>query len=211
MAQLHTMPETLPLPLEDQPPVPLKENRQDAVSDRVSLSSSPAKERSSPAQLESAFTQLLGRKATPQELAELHRVRNALNLQDNDALWLVLLALDHYRGEIKKAVFDSLEHAKTTAKATVENAGQEYLKQLFPKLLTNVTDRITAKAFGFNGSVVITGVIVLVTLVILGLGGSSLLAYGAGERAGQKQCVAAETKTGLSSPPTPTVPKGRGR
>ncbi len=201
------MPETLPLPLEDQPSAPLKENRKDAVSDRGSLSSPLAKERSSPASLESAFTQLLGRKATPQELAELHRIRNVLNLQDNDALWLVLLALDHYRGEIKKAVLDSLEHAKTTAKATVENAGQEYLKQLFPKLLTNVTDRITAKALGFNGSVVITGVIVLVTLVVIGMGGSALLSYHLGERAGQQQCQP-ESKTASLPPPTP---KGRGR
>lgn len=200
MTPINTTPSTLPLPLECEPasPAPSK------VAP-VGFPPPPAKEPQSPAALDTAFTQLLGRTATPEELAELHRVRQALNLHDNDALWLVLLVLHHYRQQIEHTVFASLKQAQATAKATVERAGQDYLKLLFPKLLTQATDRITAKALGFNGGTIITGVIVLVTLVVIGMGGSALLSYHLGERAGQQQCRP-ESKT-ASLPP----PKGHGR
>jgi hypothetical protein len=48
-------------------------------------------------QLDSQFDALLGRQATEQEKADLYRIRDALGLQNNDALWLVLIALQHYK------------------------------------------------------------------------------------------------------------------
>ena len=50
----------------------------------------------SDADLPSAFEKLLGRQASPEERANLYRVRDALGLHANDALWLVLLALESY-------------------------------------------------------------------------------------------------------------------
>ena len=43
--------------------------------------------------VETAYERLLGRAATVAERDQLRRVQNALGLRDNDALWLVLYAL----------------------------------------------------------------------------------------------------------------------
>jgi hypothetical protein len=45
---------------------------------------------------EEAFEKLLGRRADDQQKARLYEVRDALGLANNDALWLVLVALEHY-------------------------------------------------------------------------------------------------------------------
>jgi hypothetical protein len=44
----------------------------------------------------SAFEKLLGRESKPAEREQLYRVKEALGLRDNDALWLVLFALQYY-------------------------------------------------------------------------------------------------------------------
>ena len=43
-----------------------------------------------------AFEKLLGRESKPAEREQLYRVKEALGLRDNDALWLVLFALQYY-------------------------------------------------------------------------------------------------------------------
>jgi len=43
-----------------------------------------------------AFEKLLGREAKPAEREQLYRVKEALGLRDNDAIWLVLFALQYY-------------------------------------------------------------------------------------------------------------------
>jgi hypothetical protein len=42
------------------------------------------------------FARLVGRQATGPELQRLYEVRDSLGLADNDALWVVLIALEHY-------------------------------------------------------------------------------------------------------------------
>jgi hypothetical protein len=54
------------------------------------------------AELESAFERLLGRQPTEQEVQGLYRVKNALDIRDNDALWLVLMALQSYDSLYRK-------------------------------------------------------------------------------------------------------------
>lgn len=46
--------------------------------------------------LERAFEKLLGRQPSELEVTRLYRVKDALGLRDNDALWLVLIALESY-------------------------------------------------------------------------------------------------------------------
>jgi hypothetical protein len=46
--------------------------------------------------LETSFDRLLGRQATEEERRRLYEIRDALGLAENDALWLVLIALEHY-------------------------------------------------------------------------------------------------------------------
>ncbi len=46
--------------------------------------------------VEANFAELLGRQPTEKEIQSLYRAKNALNIRDNDALWLVLMALESY-------------------------------------------------------------------------------------------------------------------
>ena len=46
--------------------------------------------------IESSFKALLGRQPSDKEVERLYRVKNALNIRDNDAMWMILMALDSY-------------------------------------------------------------------------------------------------------------------
>ncbi len=46
--------------------------------------------------IDSAFHRLLGRAPTHEEKVRLYKVEDALGLDPNDSLWLVLMALDYY-------------------------------------------------------------------------------------------------------------------
>ena len=81
-----------------------------------------------------AFEKLLGRAATASEREELRRVQSALGLKDNDALWLVLFALQYYEGlyrQFPKAIAAEaqrvLSETRATAEATIR-AGAESAK-----------------------------------------------------------------------------------
>lgn len=83
--------------------------------------------------LESAFEKLLGRQPSEQEVQELYRVKNGLNIGDNDALWIVLMALQSYEtlyrrvpftigAEVKKIVAEQRTLIKETAEAETKRA-----------------------------------------------------------------------------------------
>ncbi|WP_122378244.1 hypothetical protein [Pseudomonas cannabina] len=46
--------------------------------------------------IESSFKALLGRQPSDKEVERLYRVKNALNIRDNDAMWMILMALESY-------------------------------------------------------------------------------------------------------------------
>jgi hypothetical protein len=78
-------------------------------------------------EIDDGFTKLLGRQPTDKEKQDLYRVSSALNLKNNDALWLVIMALQHYQSQyerfpeaIAKAAKDVLVNFKTTADAEVK-------------------------------------------------------------------------------------------
>ncbi len=81
--------------------------------------------------LEESFTKLLGKQPSDQDRQNLYRVRDALGLKNNDALWLVLMALQHYQGlyelfpeRISKAAKDTLNDFKVTADAVVKASAE---------------------------------------------------------------------------------------
>ncbi len=47
-------------------------------------------------ELDDSFAALLGRQPSDRERQNLYRVRDALKLKNNDAVWLLLMALEHY-------------------------------------------------------------------------------------------------------------------
>lgn len=52
--------------------------------------------------LEKSFAKLIGRQPSEAEVKNLYRVRDALGLKENDALWLVLIALESYDAQYRK-------------------------------------------------------------------------------------------------------------
>lgn len=46
--------------------------------------------------IENSFQALLGRQPSDKEVERLYRVKNALNIRDNDAMWMILMALESY-------------------------------------------------------------------------------------------------------------------
>lgn len=46
--------------------------------------------------IESSFKELLGRQPSEKEIERLYRVKNALNIRDNDAIWMILMAFESY-------------------------------------------------------------------------------------------------------------------
>lgn len=81
--------------------------------------------------LDDTFSKLLGRQASDSERQQLYRIRDALEIKNNDALWLVLMALQHYQSMyeafpplIASAARDALANFKHVADATAKAAAQ---------------------------------------------------------------------------------------
>ena len=68
--------------------------------------------------LEDAFERLLGYQPSDQERQRLYRVRDALKLKSGDALWLLLMALQHYETVYEKIPGRIADEASRTLKAT---------------------------------------------------------------------------------------------
>ena len=85
--------------------------------------------------LNEPFAQLLGRQPTDQERQGLYRVRDALKLKATDAVWLLLMALQHYETLYEKVparIADEVERATKAARRTAEaqaKAAQEETKK----------------------------------------------------------------------------------
>ena len=72
-------------------------------------------------ELDDNFTQLLGRQPTDKEIQALYRVRDALKLKATDAVWLLLMVLQHYEtlyGTFPARIADAAREATQTARET---------------------------------------------------------------------------------------------
>ena len=156
---------------------------------------------------------LLGREPTGPELAEFVRVRDALGLRDNDALWLVLLALQHQRRQFEQSIegqrrqFEQsvdrrLKETQQVTDTLIESARSRFLAQ-FPAALKLAARQVAVRAIGHGGPVVLSGLIAGLVLLIAGLGGAGWLAYALGERAGYERGVLAQRAETAPKPPAP--------
>jgi hypothetical protein len=104
--------------------------------------------------LEESFTTLLGRQPSDKERQALLRTRDALNLKNNDALWLVFMALGHYEtvyarfpALISRAATDVTERAKAAADAEIKAAAarvQGELAHSVAKTAHDIADRVAS-------------------------------------------------------------------
>ncbi|AXQ50981.1 hypothetical protein DZC31_30160 (plasmid) [Stenotrophomonas rhizophila] len=85
--------------------------------------------------LASAFAQLLGRQPSEKEIEALYRVKNALNIRDNDSLWLVLMA------------FQSYDTLFSKYPAMISNHSEKVMAD-FRKAAADIADAETKKALG---------------------------------------------------------------
>ena len=87
-------------------------------------------------ELDDSFAKLLGAQPSEKERQDLYRVRDALGIKSNDALWVVLMALQYYQSQYEKfpaRIEDAARRtiqkfesaADATAKAAAENARQQ--------------------------------------------------------------------------------------
>jgi hypothetical protein len=98
----------------------------------------------------SSFERMLGRAATERERDQLRRVQTELDLRENDALWLVIFALQYYEGlyrQFPKAIAAEaqrvLSETRVTAEATIR-AGAESAKADLAKAIA-ITAREVAR------------------------------------------------------------------
>src|SRR5471032_22769 len=82
-------------------------------------------------ELDDSFSKLLGRQPNDAERQQLYKVRDALGLKNNDAIWLVLMALQYYQDQyeifpnlIAQAAKDTLVNFKSTADAMVKASAE---------------------------------------------------------------------------------------
>ena len=88
-------------------------------------------------ELDDSFAQLLGRQPSDKEKQDLYRVRDALKLKATDAVWLLLMALQHYEtlyqripALIAGAASDATKTARATAEAQAKAAQEETRREL---------------------------------------------------------------------------------
>lgn len=73
------------------------------------------------------FEILLNRQPTDKEIQNLYRIKNALDIQDNDALWVVLCALESYNtlySQYPEKINQSLEITLNKLLSSIENHPQ---------------------------------------------------------------------------------------
>lgn len=148
----------------------------------------PEKAPHDPSHFGALIQKVAGRQASAEEVAELYRLQEALRLRDNDALWLVMALLEHYRSRIETAVNESLAGADKAAAAIMDAAKARFIAQL-PAEMAKTAQRVTVKSLGYSGPVVVSGLLGAVLLMIAGMGISAWVAHGWGESTGYKQCL----------------------
>lgn len=98
-----------------------------------------------------SFEKLVGRQPSDEERQRLWQVKDALGIGANDALWLVLIALEHYRTlyaqipeQLAEATAQSLRNFQSAADATAAAAAEETKRKLAGAIAT--TSREVARS-----------------------------------------------------------------
>lgn len=97
--------------------------------------------------LDDSFAKLIGRQPSDAERQQLYNVRDALGLQNNDALWLILMALQYYQHQyeqfptvIARASKDILADFKAAADATVKASAESAKAELAQAVATTAQE-----------------------------------------------------------------------
>lgn len=104
--------------------------------------------------LDDSFSQLLGHQPSDSDKQDLYRVRDALKLKSTDAVWMLLMALQHYKAlyeeipaRIAAAVRDVTKGARAMAEAEAK-AAQEGTKRALMDAVRHAAVRSAEAAAG---------------------------------------------------------------
>jgi hypothetical protein len=152
-------------------------------------------------ELDDSFSQLLGRQPSDKEKQDLYRVRDALKLKATDAVWLLLMALQHYQtlyeqfpARIAVAARDVTKAVRAAAEAQAK-AAQEETKKALIQAVHEAAVKSAENASGakfLNWLSIAAGVICVALMVV----GWSAFDHGeekgkaAGENVAKKECAA---------------------
>lgn len=140
--------------------------------------------------LEESFEKLLDRQPTDGERQRLYRARAALNIKPTDAVWTLLMMLEHYQTmyeEIPRQIAEAVRNVTETIRATAEAQAKAAREETKKGLMKAVTETIRATATQHARAEHFKWVSVAVSIVSI-----MFLAVGWGEnRRGQAQGLAA--------------------
>src|SRR5579863_4823803 len=163
-------------------------------------------------ELDDNFTQLLGRRPTDKEIQALYRVRDALKLKATDAVWLLLMVLQHYEtlyetfpARIAEAAREATLTARETALAQAKAVGE----RTRAALAEAVREAAVASARRAAGAQLWKWVSIAATVATLSISFIGWSLFGRGERAGlaagwataTKQCATAVAAASWANTP----------
>lgn len=137
--------------------------------------------------LNDSFAKLLGRQPSDEEIQTLYRVKDALNLKNNDALWLVLIALQYYQWEyekIPKEITRSAKYVLSDIKATADAAVKASAEAAKADLAKAVATAAQKAARQSATTRMMQTAIIAVTAAFTALAATGWLGYTAGEKSG---------------------------
>ena len=120
-------------------------------------------------ELEESFAKLLGRQPSDTDRQRLYQVRDALDLKNNDALWLVLMALQHYETLYAGIPASIKSAAQKSAKSAADQAQSEVNKAV-AALVPTVEKAVEKAAAGAAGRVKLGESMLTIWLGMMALG-----------------------------------------
>ena len=140
--------------------------------------------------LEESFAKLIDRQPTDAARQRLYRARDALNIKPTDAVWTLLMVLEHYQTmyeEIPGQIAEAARNATVTIRATAEAQAKAAREETKKGLMKAVTEAVRATAKQHARTEHFKWVSAVVSIVSI-----MFLAVGWGEnRRGQAQGLAA--------------------
>ena len=162
--------------------------------------------------LDDNFATLLGRQPTDKEKQSLYRVRDALKLKATDAVWLLLMALQHYETLYERFPARIGEAAREVTKSVRDMAlaeAQAAAAKTKRALAEAVREAAVASAQRAAGAQLWKWVSIAATTLTLSLVITSWWQFGRGDRAGfasgwteaTKQCASAAAAASWANTP----------
>lgn len=126
--------------------------------------------------LDDSFTQLLGRQPSDREKQDLYRVRDALKLKPTDAVWMLLMALQHYQTlykQIPARIVSTAREVTKAVRAAAEaeaKAAQEETKRALMDAVRHAAVRSAEQAAGAQRAkwVSIAASVICIGLILTG-------------------------------------------